>query len=543
MHLCLLPPEILLEIFSVCDFYSKLPICCCATLASLARTCRTFKEPALDILWKRIEGFKPLIACIPEHVTKTDIRGRVALKRPLLNEEWRLIIRYTQRIRFLRVVTTHLDRIDNQVIQAFISAPSPTPLLPNLHSLSWRDDRECFFPLLRTFFGSTITSVVLGFTATAPSFSKSALVTSLAVHCPSIREFRCEYAGESQESSDAICKVLCSLRELFRLGIGVLSAQTLLCLASLSSLKYLSLDLRMYNINHTRSGSTPIYSSQLEEVDITAPSLSVLTHCLRNIRFLSCRSLNLCIDFDDSPLYDPVGFQDLLASFSECFPPAIEKFRCDFMSAYDSHIEEDALADPSFALGFAVITPMLSFSHLKIIDLDWICNSAIDDTSLKTMAQSWPQLEHFLFGCGAPWLVPPSLTLIGLAHLIHHCPLLCNIDMSFNACPVDVNSAPFSNTNPNEKIWKIFVGISPIVDPVAVACQLHKLMPELTTVGFCDLCFAVPPPFKGFNEDWSRVSDILEVITTNAGIVGAEAAAQQYMLAPRRRRVRDTYLT
>lgn len=157
MHFCLLPPEILLQIFSTCEFYQL--ICSHATLASLARTCRTFQEPALDILWKNINGFEPLIACLPECVGNIDIRGRLTLERPPLNGECRLIGRYTQRIRSLTVFPTHLVSIDDQIVQAFISAPSPTVLLPNLRSLGWWDDRECFFPLLRTLSGSTITSL------------------------------------------------------------------------------------------------------------------------------------------------------------------------------------------------------------------------------------------------------------------------------------------------------------------------------------------------------------------------------------------------
>ncbi|KAG2033953.1 hypothetical protein BDR03DRAFT_1013829 [Suillus americanus] len=509
MHFCLLPPEILLQIFSTCEFYQL--ICSHATLASLARTCRTFQEPALDILWKNINGFEPLIACLPECVGNIDIRGRLTLERPPLNGECRLIGRYTQRIRSLTVFPTHLVSIDDQIVQAFISAPSPTVLLPNLRSLGWWDDRECFFPLLHTLSGSTITSVRLGFTTRAPSFAKSALVASFGVRCPSIRELHCEYGGDSQESSDAICEALCGLRELFRLGIGVLNAQTLLRLASLSSLKFLSLNLRTYNVNHTHSDSTPTSSSQFEQVHITSPSPFVLTHCLRNIRFLSCQSVNLCIDYSDFQPYDPMDIPDLIISVSECFPPTLEKFHFNFDTSHN-HMEEHILADPSFALGFDVVTPMLSFSHLKHLDLNWICTSAIDDTSLKKMAQSWPQLEHFLFGSEAGWLIPPSLTFIGLVHLIHHCPLLRNIEMRFSACPVDVNSAAFSNIKPNEKICELFVGTSPIVDPIAVASQIHKLMPKLTTVDFYDwdiAGFPAPSLFAQFEADWSRVNDFL----------------------------------
>ncbi|KAG1858202.1 hypothetical protein F4604DRAFT_1192496 [Suillus subluteus] len=95
-----------------------------------------------------------------------------------------------------------------------------------------------------------------------------------------------------------------------------------------------------------------------------------------------------------------------------------------------------------------------------------MCTSAINDGSLKIIAQSRPQLEYLQFGCAARWMTPPSVTFIGLVHLIHHCSRLCRIGVPFSACPVDINSEPFSNTTPNEKITEIDVGNSPIVDPI-----------------------------------------------------------------------------
>ena len=35
-------------------------------LAALARTCRTFKEPALDVLWRTLNNLSPLARCLPE---------------------------------------------------------------------------------------------------------------------------------------------------------------------------------------------------------------------------------------------------------------------------------------------------------------------------------------------------------------------------------------------------------------------------------------------------------------------------------------------
>lgn len=68
MNICLLPTEILLHIFAI--YRDSGSVRSCATLAALAGTCKKFKEPALDILWKDITGFKPLISCMPAGIIK-----------------------------------------------------------------------------------------------------------------------------------------------------------------------------------------------------------------------------------------------------------------------------------------------------------------------------------------------------------------------------------------------------------------------------------------------------------------------------------------
>jgi len=73
MHRALYVEEILRNIFPYVPF-SPMP---CPTplpvqfrsqniILSLARTCRAFKEPALDILWASLEDLSPLVRCLPE---------------------------------------------------------------------------------------------------------------------------------------------------------------------------------------------------------------------------------------------------------------------------------------------------------------------------------------------------------------------------------------------------------------------------------------------------------------------------------------------
>ncbi|KAG1820436.1 uncharacterized protein BJ212DRAFT_1478549 [Suillus subaureus] len=260
-----------------------------------------------------------------------------------------------------------------------------------------------------------------------------------------------------------------------------------------------------YDIDEPQRGSIPTNFSQLDEVHITTPSHSILNHCLKNVRYPSCRSLKMTVDpddFDADPEVSlfPYGLLEIadVISLSECFSPVLKEL----------------VFELEFALGFDVVVPLLSFSRLTNLRLDWICTSAIDDASLKTIAQSWPQLETFWFGGAVLWVVPPSLTFIGFAHLIYHCRRLCNIQMSFRACPVDINSEPFSKTIPNENITSFSVAVSPIVDPISVACQLRRLLPKLTEVYFLDwLAYKlhVPPSFEHYEDGWSTVNEFLGV--------------------------------
>ena len=62
--------EILLNIFGHCYSYHMSSGCWkdsgSSDLASLARTCCTFNEPVLDVLWEELDDLSPLVQCLPE---------------------------------------------------------------------------------------------------------------------------------------------------------------------------------------------------------------------------------------------------------------------------------------------------------------------------------------------------------------------------------------------------------------------------------------------------------------------------------------------
>ncbi|OJA09364.1 hypothetical protein AZE42_08536, partial [Rhizopogon vesiculosus] len=413
-----------------------------ATLAALARTCRTFKEPALDTLWKNINGFEPLISCLPEGVVERTTEGMLTLTRPLSLSDWNII--------------------DNRVMQALVCTPS-SALFPNLRCLEWWDEPEYFFPLLRILLVATIRSLKFGSRYPwVPSFAKSSLLASLGARCPSIQHFVCDYGGDS----DAICELVCGWQGLSYLRTGVLEPPSLHFLTSLPSLKSLQFKI----LDDSDDTQSTLTFSQLDKVDIIAPAHHCFTRRLRNLRFPSCRSAVLVTMDNDAAfqyeelleLYDESpDIPNFMVSFSECFSPDLEQIELDF-----TQLGEDS---GPLVLDFDMVAPLLTFSRLTKLDLNSFSTATIDDDALKKMAHSWPQLEKFYFGTADHELVSPSLTFIGLIHLIRHCRHLCDIAMSFCASSMDTDCELFSQTIPNEKITRMRVGISPIADHVAVA--------------------------------------------------------------------------
>ena len=53
------------------------------TLAWLARTCKSFNEPAMDVLWNELDSFLPLIGLFPGYIMKRARRPVLGLVRPV----------------------------------------------------------------------------------------------------------------------------------------------------------------------------------------------------------------------------------------------------------------------------------------------------------------------------------------------------------------------------------------------------------------------------------------------------------------------------
>ncbi|KAG1763397.1 hypothetical protein EDD22DRAFT_887385 [Suillus occidentalis] len=125
-HQALLVHDVLLDIFAYMDRRKF--------LAALAVTCKAFYEPAMDLLWAKIDGLEPLLGCVtrlhPLVYHRSKDFWETADVEPLSTDEAREFLRHSARIRSLVS-----PRNDNRFASLFSVIPVELCIWPRLQQL------------------------------------------------------------------------------------------------------------------------------------------------------------------------------------------------------------------------------------------------------------------------------------------------------------------------------------------------------------------------------------------------------------------------
>ncbi|KAG1872834.1 hypothetical protein C8R48DRAFT_695770 [Suillus tomentosus] len=135
MHQALLVPEVILEIFAYVNIIPSTETTSTQKLlAALARTCKIFYEPAMDLLWTEIHELEPLLGCVARLHPLIYHSGAMWDEpwakgvEPLSANEARQFLRHSSRIRTLDIQSDHPHLLS--VI------PAEACVFPRLKSLS-----------------------------------------------------------------------------------------------------------------------------------------------------------------------------------------------------------------------------------------------------------------------------------------------------------------------------------------------------------------------------------------------------------------------
>lgn len=108
------------------------------TLCALARTCRTFNEPASDLIWETLANLQLItrnLSC--ERILCEGKHPRLTRSQPLNDNDWDIVRSISSHVRRLHFYPFPIDDDVHPWFSVLTPPPDQSFLFPNLHSLSF----------------------------------------------------------------------------------------------------------------------------------------------------------------------------------------------------------------------------------------------------------------------------------------------------------------------------------------------------------------------------------------------------------------------
>ncbi|KAG5353283.1 hypothetical protein C0989_008791 [Termitomyces sp. Mn162] len=482
-----------------------------STLVSVALTCQSFKEPALNTLWRVIPGLDPVVRCLPHDAVRTieekndtpvgwrNFKG-LRFDRNLQPKDYTRIrenaarVRVVCRPRFGDARSYALDKLFLHILYSRQEVVGP--ILPRVqHAMLYVNDFEGHAVYPRLIIGPRLTSIDL------VAFEKSKIKVVNGVEIIPDGPWRTIKRVLEEATSPIERFKIDEYRTEDHWKLNTFAPHDLISLLrgfdSLRVLEALSL-----NIDH----STLLHFSVLPHLQELSVSLFTETityvvghhkHCdhffpsLKKMR-LNTLSLEPCAELFKLPhafehltafeIRGEAGTKwDLYSFFQGIRRNTSLSTNLTYLKLWIAFYPWDLPLNTQ-AIDFATIAPLLSFPNLSAIHLEADCPVRLTNADLSKMGTAWPCLEVLNFpertsrSC-------PQVTLTGLLPLLTACPSLRELTLRVDACE-DVSSyADLGPIVPHRSLTDFCYCRSPIKDPGSVAAFLALAFSRLETIG------------------------------------------------------------
>ncbi|KAJ7647975.1 hypothetical protein FB45DRAFT_782951 [Roridomyces roridus] len=475
------------------------------TLASLARTCRDFREPALDVLWREQTTLSNLLRLLPSHLWKIHrlpednnncfFSGQLSLIHIIAHvkqKDWAAALSYSRRIKDLTVDWSgpepflHLTAF-KAIATASLAGWFPGGFLcPSTSRLYWRAGPSIPDSFVHDFLCPSIhTALVKNFDLTMPLPSDSGL--------RSLRKLSFECCSNPHSIIPNSSRVVLGLNRIEELRVRSINREAFEHLSKLSTLKALE-------IRETKTMFTPTADSG------GFPALRVLKLCRTSPEFANnflsilpshgaaLHSLHFGIE-----VFTPQTLADLYASLSKHL---LSPRRLAIVS------ERWMTVSPEYrhARDFA---PLRAFEQLTHLHIEPPVEFDMDDVMAEDFARSWPNIQTLVLKSNHYELSRPlQTTLHCLRSFGEHCPKLARLAIEFDASAIPSSFGPSIRQT---SLVSLGVGRSPIESHLAVRAFLTELFPNFREI----VCEAV---------DWRVVelSDIQDTERDEAKMMAEE---------------------
>ncbi|KAF8552921.1 hypothetical protein OG21DRAFT_1324757 [Imleria badia] len=435
MHHAFYIQEILLNIFSHCHVLrypwplyivngtsERSPYYANVHLATLARTCRVFKEPALDMIWAELYDLTPLVRCLPETLWEK-LQGVYSLKKRLEQTEWDIVLSYAHRVRALpRLHASSGLAID--CVEEFSKPPTSTgPLFPNLRLVRLYGPTN-IAPFLPHLANPKLTVLALQFTDNAGT-----IVDIFGERCPAVAKFYATLEDLVETISGLICNWQ-NLRLVECCDSG-LTADAVSHLARSHHLLSLTLEVHDVAVDQIQATSSTLTFWALRDFVIHSQSLTSVWRFFHHLRVPVIYDVTICLRAC------PTATE--LTSFFVALREACVHHSLNSLSLFVSFESGDRSTDnmevenstPDY-LKFDLLRPLATFVDIQSIVLDIPCSVDLSENNLLCLASSWPRLERFQVDSNQDWTPTSAITPGGFVLLLERCRSLRVFDFMFD---------------------------------------------------------------------------------------------------------------
>ncbi|KAJ6587977.1 hypothetical protein B0H19DRAFT_1247699 [Mycena capillaripes] len=454
------------------------------TLAGLARTCKAFRDPALDLLWKSQCTVMNVLNCMPgdiwEVLDDTDAE-EVRLKRPVLPSDWERPLIYSHRVRHFKYELSYSYPDSAAFYEMLRMCLPPEPLFPIIESLLWETTDVALLPHFRLFIGPHLTSLTV---STFQSASHLSLLPALATQCPLLREVCILTLDGLPRRCETVSFFVKQLTHLESLEVPCLDAEALDYLAKRPVLDFVHLDNQtpLSPVLELASQTEVPSSCDIDMLTLTVTDARAATEVLARLHASPIRSLVIQFPKNTSAtavreIYNGVAANCNHASLhtlSIALPPAGTT---------------DTAADPEQIALYGVpgthLFPLFTLTALTSVTLAGPVGLDLDDPAAAEIARAWPRITSLDLAGSAFLHVPPRTTLRALLAFARLCPHLWRLSLPINANSVPQWRKPqtAAEARPTQRCLRsLHVGESPVGTPLDVAAYLSGIFPRLEWV-------------------------------------------------------------
>ncbi|KAI0366032.1 hypothetical protein BV20DRAFT_698560 [Pilatotrama ljubarskyi] len=489
------------------------------TLSALARTCKVLHEAVLPVLWNSLDSIVPLLRLFPPD-TWSEIQNpdggnvlRIIKPDALV---WTRFNHYAPHVRKL----IWKDRSDVSLLALSalsVYRPMDHPLLPELRTLMWCEDRPPYFAFIHLFLSPTIRELGL----TSSDFDAGeimALLDNAARICTQV-ELVTICTSMMAESSpicteaigEAFARFIRATPNLKAFNAELcLTAPCVEALAALPRLEMLDLFIGPKDMEAIAASAARVSSKGCWFPSLGLLALNVIRLDANTKTFLGAIQSPSLLELAITTLRQPDAHM-LKQQFEVLARGPWRDTLMTLVLEFEHPRYENAPPPPSLDVGYA-LQPLYALPELDTFAIRGP-SVAVDSSTLRSIANAWSKLEFLSIIGYLPH--PPAERCVELEDLVpfaRKCPDLHALELHLNATFVP-DEAAMTRLLPepsSSRLRSLTVYEAPISGPQNVADVLERLFPMAHVVDYRGEGTFPEDAQRGFEMDWQEVQKILQ---------------------------------